>query len=398
MKKIVFTLLITLFVGAAMAQDVLITKDGDPIKVWGVEISNIAVFYRESEDENAPIKRMNKADLLMIKYQNGERVLIDSEQLQGANQQATASTPSAETVVDQAANEAAIQRFNEENDISYIGTKESKKAEMLYCVLKAKQTSIIYDPNVEITIVPLSRPYEEGTYQKSNNSPYGSAFSAIINNKSNRTIFVDLGTSFFVRGSQAVPYYIPQATTATTAQSSGVGVNMGAVAQAMGVGGSVGTLANGVTVGSGSTSGTSTVVYAQRVIAIPPFSTHKLDAQLLFPDNTDQIFGSGIRANTRNRESLGNVMEWTIPASEQVEIGEERELPAENNPLCFAFHFTYSFSEDISNSHNLVLQLYTGKIIGVRRRSGWNSVYRDLEYGALPKKYNTVASFMCTQQ
>ena len=93
MKRIVFTLLLVLFVGAAMAQDVLITKDGDPIKVWGVEVSNNAVFYRESEDENAPIKRINKADLLMIKYQNGEKVLIDSENSQGGNQQVTTGTP-----------------------------------------------------------------------------------------------------------------------------------------------------------------------------------------------------------------------------------------------------------------------------------------------------------------
>lgn len=397
MKRIVFTLLITLFVGTAMAQDVLITKDGDPIKVWGVEISNNAVFYRESEDENAPIKRMNKADLLMIKYQNGEKILIDSEQPQGANQQATAGTPATEFVEDKAANEAAIQRFNEENDVNYIGKIDPKPAPMLYGILKAKPTSVILDQNVELIVLP-SRPYDESNLYRRNSSPYGCSLIAKIHNKSNRTIFMDLGTSFFIRGSQAVPFYIPQATTATSSQSSGVGVNMGAVAQAMGVGGTLGTMANGVTVGGGSTNGTSTVIYAQRVIAIPPFSTYELETQFLFPDNTEQIFGSNFKANPRRRESWGNMMEWTIPADEQWTIGEERELPAENNPLCFAYHITYSFSEDISNPHNLVLQLYTGKIIGVKRESAWSSNIGVVDYDAFPKEFSDVVSFMCLQK
>lgn len=397
MKRIVFTLLIILFVGTAMAQDVLITKDGDPIKVWGVEMSNSAVFYRESEDENAPIKRMNISDLLMIKYQNGERVLFDSEQPQSTNQPVTASTPTTESVEDQAANEAAIQRFNEENDINYTGKIDSKPAPMLYCILKAKPTSVIMDQNVELIVSP-SRPYDESNLYRRNSSPYGCSLIAKIHNKSNRTIFIDLGTSFFIRGTQAVPFYIPQSTTATSSQSGGVGVNMGAVAQAMGVGGTLGTVASGVTVGGGSTSGTSTTFYAQRVIAIPPYSTQELETQFLFPDNTEQFFGSDFKANTSRRESYGNMMEWTIPADEQWTIGEERELAAENNPLCFAYHITYSFSEDISNPHNLVLQLYTGKIIGVKRLGAWSSNIGVIDHDAFPKEFSDVVSFMCLQK
>ena len=55
MNKLLFALFCASFGLSCHAQDVLITKDGDPIKVWGVEVSSTSVFYRENASENAPI-------------------------------------------------------------------------------------------------------------------------------------------------------------------------------------------------------------------------------------------------------------------------------------------------------------------------------------------------------
>ena len=43
------------------AQDVIVTKEGNALKVWGIDISSTAVFYRENEAKDSPIKRMDKS-------------------------------------------------------------------------------------------------------------------------------------------------------------------------------------------------------------------------------------------------------------------------------------------------------------------------------------------------
>lgn len=400
MKKLVI-IAVLIISATTMAQDIIITKDGDPLKVWGLEVSNSAVFYRESEAEDAPIKRIKKEDLLMIKYQDGRKEVIESSP--ATVPQATAPTAPTISVEDPAANETAIQRFNTYNDIEYTGKKTSKTADMLYCVLKAKPTSVILDKNVEVSVVPTRFYKSRSTVMDTrNNYPQGCAFVAEVKNRSSQTVYIDLGTSFFIRGSQAEPMYVPQAVTSTTSKTTGASVNMGAVARAAGVGGAVGTLANGVTVGGASTNGTSTITYSQRVIAIPPFSSQKLDEMYLFPDNSNQIFGPDITAGAGNgfvtSNAIGNTMEWTIRDGGKLQVGEMRELPAENNPVCFTFHFTYSFSEDISTPHVISLQLYTAKIFGANRRSAMSSNFKEMVHDIFPEKFRDIVSYMCVQR
>ena len=44
MKKIIVLSAMSFIVQVLSAQDILITKDGDALKVWGIEVSNSAVF------------------------------------------------------------------------------------------------------------------------------------------------------------------------------------------------------------------------------------------------------------------------------------------------------------------------------------------------------------------
>lgn len=74
MKKSLLFVSVLFMSFSAQAQDVVITKEGDALKVYGLEVSPSAVFYRESQDENAPIVRKNKSDLLMIKYSDGRKL------------------------------------------------------------------------------------------------------------------------------------------------------------------------------------------------------------------------------------------------------------------------------------------------------------------------------------
>lgn len=73
MKRI----LIALFVFCAtyvQAQDLIVTKEGESLKVYNVDMGGSAVFYQLSDDEGAEIQRMPKADVLLIKKADGTKI------------------------------------------------------------------------------------------------------------------------------------------------------------------------------------------------------------------------------------------------------------------------------------------------------------------------------------
>ena len=53
----------------AVAQDKIITKDGDVLQGWNVEVSDKYVFYNTENKTDADIKRMEKDKVLMVKRQ-----------------------------------------------------------------------------------------------------------------------------------------------------------------------------------------------------------------------------------------------------------------------------------------------------------------------------------------
>lgn len=129
---------------------------------------------------------------------------------------------------------------------------------------------------------------------------YSPAIQFKIKNKSTRTIYLDLGNTFYTMLGQPVCYYVPTSTTTSSSSSSGGSVNLGAVAGAAGIGGTLGTLAGGVNVGGGTTSGTSSTTFSQRVIAIPPMSTKALEPQSMY-GLVEKYLGQGIRVRWYNQ-------------------------------------------------------------------------------------------------
>lgn len=72
---------------------------------------------------------------------------------------------------------------------------------------------------------------------------------------------------------------------------------MGSIAGALGIGGVVGSIASGVNVGGGNNSGTSTTIYADRIITVAPHSVYTLpnkkfyDSDISVPFNIDFKYG-----------------------------------------------------------------------------------------------------------
>lgn len=82
MKRLVIPILLLFFSIATNAQDVLITKEGDIIQAYELELSNSSVYYKASEDDSSLLK-IAKKDILMIKYKDGRKVIIDDNEEHG---------------------------------------------------------------------------------------------------------------------------------------------------------------------------------------------------------------------------------------------------------------------------------------------------------------------------
>lgn len=204
------------------------------------------------------------------------------------------------------ANEALIAKYNKKlilnrDNLPLKEKDKDKDAKEGISCYGIKSTSILCNKDIELLFIAGYMERQKGSYyfyEKNQITkdlmffPYP-AFAVIIKNNSNSTLYIDLANSFHVSmNGNSFSYYTPSSTTQTSSQQKGAGVNLGAISNALGINGVVGTLAQGINVGGGSTSGSSTTSYAQRVIAIAPNSTYNLAAHTILGETTQQIMGN----------------------------------------------------------------------------------------------------------
>ena len=75
--RLVFTIVFTvLCLLAATAQDVIVKKDGDTLRVYDLKINPKFITYRENPGKKSASKRISKAKVLSVKKSNGRSILI----------------------------------------------------------------------------------------------------------------------------------------------------------------------------------------------------------------------------------------------------------------------------------------------------------------------------------
>lgn len=193
-------------------------------------------------------------------------------------------------------------------------------------------------------------------------SPDNVGIQFSISNKTDNTIYIDLGNTFYVSMGQSFPYYVPVSTTTSSGSSSGAGVNAGAIAGALGIGGGLATLASGINIGGGKSNATTTTTFSQRVIALPPHSTHTLEPCFMFGDelrticqgfSLRRVSGFHVCAANFNEENGGRMAEYDVYSySEQ------------SSPLQLSFVTAYSKTENFSSSCSIQAGLYLKEMYG----------------------------------
>lgn len=388
--KHLLTLLALLCTINSAAQDVIVTKEGNALKVWGIDISSTAVFYRENEAKDSPIKRMDKNELLLIKFQDGRKLIIGEETENAApqsNQQTLSYSQSG--VSDPDANSRFISGIRN-NKVEFVGEASNSEAGMLFCQYFPKRNSVMSDKNVSFSVSTEA----VGLFNNNKRQPLAGSMNLNIKvkNLTRKTIYVDLGNTFLIRGDQTLAYYVPTVTSHSSGTTTGVGVNMGAVTGALGVGGALGTLAGGIGVGSSRTNTTTVSEISQRVIAVPPMAEKRIDVPMtLFPRDASELYSDEFRYAGTYRE-----LSIFLNKSDMLKVGECRDLDENFNVGAFGVVVTYADDETISNPQMLNAEFSVQRIIGTKPGKKLDMKYFNVEY--VSDNYKNTAHFYARQR
>ena len=81
MRVIAFFCLATLFIiNDAQAQDIIIKKNGDEIRSKVLKIGTADIQYKSYDNQDGPVHSLGKAEVFMIKYENGTKDVFTADE------------------------------------------------------------------------------------------------------------------------------------------------------------------------------------------------------------------------------------------------------------------------------------------------------------------------------
>lgn len=371
MKRLLLTLL-TLVSLTTFAQDIIICRNGDEISSKVLKVSKTEVEYKKWTNQDGPAYTIEKAEVFMIKYQNGDKdVFKETPAAQPTTTeqqtaQAEEQTPNEPIMAIPAANNAElIAAYNNDTPEYVIPEKrKNKPCAMVSGTLGILSSSVLSTEDIEIIFTreidkPLSYIVGNSIGETIKELFYYSyyKYAIIIKNKTSRIIYIDKAACFGASSTGEIKkYFDPQEITATKGGNSGKGVsvNLGSVADALGVGGAVGTLASGVNVGGdkGKFSVVTNTYKDDRLLVIPPNSSVALSKD----SYTEHPSGKGYIIT-------GSYEYFKIPDM-SLNRGELKTFTEENSPKSINYMITYSFDKELRNPFMINFGVYLKSAFG----------------------------------
>ncbi|MDD6736787.1 MAG: hypothetical protein PUE03_01150 [Prevotella sp.] len=350
------TLLFTMFSAAAIdvaAQDIIIMRNGDEVEAKVTKVSSNEVEYHKWSNLEGPVYSVDKADVFMVKYKNGEKDVFDNVKAKKDDARKTesdSSTPQYVEAVPAANNQELISLYNKEVKIQ-TGKQNGKDADHCFPILGVASTSIMATDEVEVRIVTLTVEVTEPGYPESVEGRY----ALEITNKTNKLLYIDLANSFRIEpNGKSKSYYNSESTTVTNSSSSGAGLNLGAVTGALGVGGAIGTLASGTTVGGSSQGGVSTTYTNNRILTIAPNSKQYLT----------EFKKVKIKREYKILSDLEEYKGFDYKKRGFIKKNEIISYTEKDSPFTTKHLINYSTEPDFKTYSTLQANLYIRKIIG----------------------------------
>lgn len=369
-RFLVFSLFITTFFSEVLAQDIITFTNADEVEAIIKEINENEIIYKKYSNPNGPIYKVNKDNVFFIKYENGEKEIFSSIQNVKNQVRSDLSQDSRNDSI----NKIYTNQWLLENDVKYIGEPNAdSKAPLLYCLFRPTSASALADNNISISFLPerVSPFYQKGN--NLNSTTPGCAIVVVVHNNTDKTIYLDMGNSFYSQNKIISVYFTPSSTSISSSSS---------------------TYSYGIFGLGSSSSGISTTYFSQKILTLPAHGFVALKKQPLFPENTSEIYRSDLRTVTMGT-GLGTLLYWNFPKEQSVKQGEIRVFEENESPIHIGFEISYSFKESMENANVIKFSLYTWKIIGCQQHLK-AQVY--LKKGQLEEKFRQLPGFVCIQE
>lgn len=335
MLLLVGCILLSGLFSTARAQDIIVLKDGTLVHSKVCEVTPTEIKYRKLSNPDGPLYTIEKSSVLAVNYQNGEKETYTETSALQNPAQAPATSPSAPREVAVAPaddNEALIAKYNEL--VNFEEKPKSGYAKWYSLKYGITKNSVLSNQDLEISIDYVG----ELEYSYS-----GNYYAINVINKTDRTLYVDLGNTFWVDSDRDSRIYFDgsEQTTVSHGSAGGGSIGLGSVAGALGVGGTVGTLAGGIAVGGGTQHGVSTTYANQRILVIPPHGEKYLAT------NKKVVVRPGGLLSSRETKTVSHAESFLSKTGIKVAVKKKaaRRFVEENSPYKIDYTITYSTEE-----------------------------------------------------
>ena len=381
MKKISLFLTFLFSVLLLSAQDIIVKNSGETIKAYNLEASGTSVFFQLSAEPDAPLQKLPKTEILVVRKADGTKLDFDAPAPQPAAQQqqtATAQNKPVKLTLDMLSeeerteNERLIKQYNE--PVKFEVKKEGKEADTLFGCFCPKQSSLLSNKDLSISLVSgyLTQATRNHPSEFKAINFHGATMVINITNKTDQTIYVDLGNTMLVAQGRSVPFYVPQTTTTSNTSLGGGSVNLGALT---GSG-----LLGGFSIGGSSASSTVNTIFSQRVVAIAPYGTIQTPAVDAWGgDKEERELVKGIKwmqRRTKRSGLLGYSFFRVFLPQNTFFGGQVANFTEENSPLNMSVYVSYAFTEDCAQEKTMQAHYYLKHFIGnaINKMNGSESV------------------------
>lgn len=249
---------------------------------------------------------------------------------------------------------------------------QAKKANSVWYFLEKSATSVSEDSNISVQYGIYTKYAHEGY----NLGPYPT-LRIKVTNKSDRIVFVDLGTSYIKKNDVASVIYTPTITSTMVGQTIGIGVNAGTIANSVGIGGMVGEALNSVNIGGSRGSSVTTTTYAQRYMSVPPKSAILLEDVPILTPGSEKALGNLFYFKEIGIGKQKRI--WCLSHKfNDVQSGKIKDYTEGNTLFTIGCYLNYSFSEDFKSSNGIETSYYVKKMIGSSMSTFPTSINKDI--------------------
>ncbi len=361
--KHLFLLIAACIATVAQAQDVIVKRDGSTIISKVLEVNQADIKYKKFSNQQGPTYTINKSEVMAINYESGDKDTFEDAP-QPAKQEADDKP---EIIVAQPAadNAEIISRYNQTYEHGEAIKDNDKQADAGLCILGISENSTLSTDDIVIEF--RQDPYISGEGRLGYTYNLLNRFYIQIQNKTDRIIYVDLGSTFCIKkGGTSKVYYNNSQTTITKGESSGTGVSLGAIASAVGIGGTLRSLANGVSFGGANMTSSTTTYAKQRIISIPPHGTIPIEKY-----HVEFLGHNRIELISKGETLLFGYKSGELPNIKYGELYLYSEL---DSPFHTDYIITYSKDIDFSNTFVAKASIYMRELIGAKpyMRNFWD--------------------------